>query len=433
MMLFFNIKNLIKYNFIMQTPLSDYLRPKTFEEVAGQEKAVLLLQKIIKGKKPLSVLFFGPPGSGKTTIAKLYAKAFNAQIKSISAVFSSVSDIKKIIQEAKETPLFNLPTILFVDEIHRFNKAQQDSFLPYIENGTIILVGATTENPSFSLNNALISRLRVIPLNSLTVNDLNKIISNYENKVKPLNLSQEAKDHLINISQGDGRHLLNMLENLQHISSEKINLEDIKDLLQKKPPLYDKQDDCHYNLISALHKSIRGSDPNAAIYWLVRMLQADEDPLFITRRLIRMSVEDVGLADPNALKVAMLGDETYRRLGSPEGELAIAEVVLYLALAPKSNKVYLAYEEAKVEASKTSHLNPPMHILNAPTKLMKDLGYSKGYIYDHDVKEGISGQNYFPDGMERKDFYIPKDIGFEKEMLKRIAYFEKLRKLKENK
>lgn len=417
----------------MNTPLSDFLRPKSFDEVAGQDKSINLLQKIIQTKKPLSVLFFGPPGSGKTTIARLYAQSFNAPIKSLSAVFCSVSDIKKIIQEAKQNPLFNLPTILFVDEIHRFNKAQQDCFLPYIEDGTIILVGATTENPSFSLNNALISRLRVLVLNPLTSNELGKILSNYEKKIKPLNLTEKAKEHLLKLSQGDGRHLLNMIENLQNLTNEQIDVENIEKLLQKKPALYDRAYENHFNFISALHKSIRGSDPDASLYWLARMLEAGEDPLYITRRLIRVSTEDVGLADPNALKIAMLGDEVYRRLGSPEGELAIAQVVVYLALAPKSNKLYLAYENAKTEAKNTSHLSPPMHILNAPTKLMKDLGYSKGYIYDHDLEEGVSFQNYFPDNMERKIFYTPKNIGFEKEMTKRISYFDKLRKMKERK
>lgn len=417
----------------MNTPLSDFLRPKSFEDVAGQDKTIFLLQKIIKTKKPLSVLFFGPPGSGKTTIAKLYAQSFNSTFKSLSAVFSSVGDIKKIIQEAKDNPLFNLPTILFIDEIHRFNKAQQDCFLPYIEDGTIILIGATTENPSFSLNNALISRLRVLTLNPLSSDALNKIIVNFEKKVKPLNLSEESKNHLLKLSQGDGRHLLNMIENLQNIDKDRIELEDLNDLIQKKPALYDRAYENHYNLISALHKSIRGSDPNASLYWLSRMLEAGEDPLYITRRLIRVSTEDIGLADPNALKVAMLGDEAYRRLGSPEGELAIAEVVVYLALAPKSNRLYLAYDNAKAEAKDSSHLSPPMHILNAPTKLMKDLGYSKGYIYDHDLEESISFQNYFPESLEKKIFYIPKNIGFEKEMQKRITYFEKLRKIKENK
>lgn len=418
---------------MIKTPLSDFLRPKSFEEVAGQAKTINLIKKIIKSKKPLSILFFGPPGSGKTTIARLYAQSFNANIKTISAVFSSVNDIKKIIQETKENPLFTIPTILFVDEIHRFNKAQQDCFLPYIENGTIILIGATTENPSFSLNNALISRLMVLTLDPLSLEDLNKILDFFEKKIKPLNLTNEAKDYLLKLSQGDGRYLINMLENLQNTADDQINIENIKNLLQKKIPLYDKSYENHYNLISALHKSIRGSDPDASLYWLARMLEAGEDPLYITRRLIRSSTEDIGLADPNALKVAMLGDEAYRRLGSPEGDLAIAEVVVYLALAPKSNKLYIAYQNAKTEAQNTSYLPPPMHILNAPTKLMKDLGYSKGYIYDHDVKEAFSAQNYFPENMEKKKFYIPKNIGFEKEMVKRMVYFEKIRKIKDQK
>lgn len=416
----------------MKTPLAESLRPKTFEEVAGQDKTIKWLKGIINSKKPLSVLFFGPPGCGKTTIAKLYAQSFNVPVKSLSAVFSSVSDIKKIVQETRQNPLFNLPAILIVDEIHRFNKAQQDCFLPYIENGTIILVGATTENPSFALNNALISRLRVLTLNSLSLDELKKILDGCEKKIKCLNITDEAKDYLIKLSQGDGRHLINMLENCQNANEDQINLESIKDILQKKPALYDKSYDNHYNLISALHKSIRGSDPDAALYWLARMLDAGEDPLYLTRRLIRISVEDIGLADPNALTIAMSADKAYRRLGSPEGELAIAQTVVYLALSPKSNKLYLAYDQAIKEAKNTSHLSPPAHILNAPARLMKDLGYSKGYIYDHDLKECFSAQNYFPENMKRKKFYVPKNIGYEKEMEKRILYFEKLRKLKEN-
>jgi len=411
-------------------PLSDILRPLTFDEVAGQEKIVSWIQKIVQNKKPLSLLFWGPPGSGKTTIAKLYAKAFEANFKSISAVFSSVSEIKKIINDTKKNSFFNQGTILFVDEIHRFNKLQQDSFLPYIEDGTIILIGATTENPSFSLNNALISRLRVFVLEPLNFNDLEKVLINYEKKFKPLNLSKDAKNYLFDLSKGDARHLLNMIENIKNFNLQDLDLKVIKEIIQNKPANYDKAYDSHYNLISALHKSIRGSDPDAALYWLCRMLDAGEDPLYITRRLIRVSIEDVGLADPNALNIAILADKTYKRLGSPEGELALAQAVVYLALSPKTNAIYLAYEKAKETAKKTSHLSPPLHILNAPTKLMKDLGYSKDYIYDHDTESYFSAQNYFPKDLNRQKFYEPKNIGFEKEMKKRIAFFEKLRKRK---
>ncbi|MFA6118890.1 MAG: replication-associated recombination protein A [Parachlamydiales bacterium] len=412
----------------MSNPLSDLLRPQSFEEVAGHKKELEWLKKVIKAKKPLSILFFGPPGCGKTTIAKLYAKSFNANFVSISAVFSSVGDIKKIVNEAKNG-FFNVPTIIFVDEIHRFNKAQQDSFLPYLEDGTITLIAATTENPSFALNNALLSRLRVFSLSYLSHADMIKVLDNYEKKVKSLDLSEEAKKYLIEISQGDARHLLNMIENIQSLNSSHLDVNEVKEFTQKKSALYDKDGENHYNLISALHKSIRGSDPNASLYWLCRMLEGKEDPLYITRRLIRVSSEDIGLADPQALKIVLSADETYRRLGSPEGELAIAQAVVYLALAPKSNSIYTAFEKAKKIASATSNLPPPMHILNAPTKLMKDLGYSEGYVYDHDTKHGFSGQNYFPKELDKEIFYDPKEIGFERDLKKRILYFEKLKQI----
>ena len=415
----------------MTRPLSDLLRPASFDEVFGHEKAVFWLKKVIEAKKPISILFFGPAGSGKTTLAKLYAKAFKANFIKMSAVFGSTLEIKKIANEAKNNPLFDIPTILFVDEIHRFNKAQQDSFLPFIEDGTITLIGATTENPSFSLNNALISRFRVIELNALDIKDLDKILMNCEKRNGSLNLTTQAKNYLLEESFGDARHLLNMIENIESLKENKKNdLDDILNFLQKKPTNYDKASDIHYNLISALHKSIRGSDVDAALYWLIRMLKGKEDPLYITRRLIRISLEDISLADLNALNIAMQADQTYKRVGSPEGELSIAQAVIYLALAPKSNKVYEAFEKASKLAEKTSHLSPPKHILNAPTKLMKDLGYSKGYKYDHDEKNSFSGQNYFPENISREQFYFPKEIGFEKEMKKRYVYFDKLRKLK---
>lgn len=415
----------------MTRPLSDLLRPTSFDEVFGHEKAIFWLKKVILTQKPISILFFGPAGSGKTTLAKLYAKSFKANFIQMSAVFGSSSEIKNIANDAKKNPLFNIATILFVDEIHRFNKTQQDSFLPFIEDGTIILIGATTENPSFSLNNALISRFRVLELNALNINDLNNILNTFEKKRGSLNLTKSAKDYLLDQALGDARHLLNMLENIENLKENKENdLEDILQFLQKKPANHDKASDLHYNLISALHKSIRGSDADSALYWLSRLLTGKEDPLFITRRLIRMSLEDISLADTNALKIALSADETYRKLGSPEGEIAIAQAVLYLALAPKSNKVYEAFNKAWDLAKKTSHLPPPKHILNAPTKLMKDLGYSKGYKYDHDEQDSFSGQDYFPEGLKKEQFYFPKEIGFEKEMKKRYIYFDKLRKLK---
>lgn len=417
----------------MTKPLADLLRPTSFDDVFGQEKVIFWLKKVINSKKPLSILFFGPPGSGKTTLAKLYAKGLKANFITMSAVFGSTSQIKKIVSDAKNNPLFNLPTILFVDEIHRFNKAQQDSFLPFIEDGTISLIGATTENPSFYLNNALISRFRVLEIKSLKIKDLDSILMRYERENGSLNLTVDAKTYLLEESLGDARHLINMIENLEDLKENKKNdLNEILNFLQKKPTSHDKASDLHYNLISAFHKSIRGSDPDAALYWLSRMLQGKENPLYITRRLIRISLEDIGLADPDALKITLMADETYRRLGSPEAEIAIAQATVYLALSPKSNKIYVAFEKSSKLAQKTSNLLCPKHILNAPTKLMKDLGYSKGYKYDHDEKDAFSAQNYFPEDLSREPFYEPKDIGFEKEMKKRLNYFAKLRKLRSN-
>ena len=317
---------------------------------------------------------------------------------------------------------------MFIDEIHRFNKSQQDAFLPYLEDGTIVLIGATTENPSFSINNALLSRLRVLTLNSLDQPALHKILSQYESKFGPIPLTDEAKTALVQMSQGDGRHLLNLIENIQNFpSKELLNLEDLSRLLQKRTALYDKSDDGHYNLISALHKSVRGSDPDASLYWLARMLEGGEDPQFISRRLIRMASEDIGLADPNALEVALNAWRTFEQLGAPEGELALAEAVVYLALAPKSNALYTAFGAAKELAKQTSQLPPPKIILNSPTALMKQIGYGQGYVYDHDTKEGFSGQNYFPDDLERPSFYQPIERGFEREMKKRMEYFSRLR------
>ncbi len=377
-------------------------------------------------------MLWGPPGSGKTSIARLYAKSFNLEFITLSAVFSSITDIKKILAEHSSQPLFNKGFVMFIDEIHRFNKAQQDAFLPFMENGSLILVGATTENPSFSLNNALLSRLRVLILNSLTYEPTRRILNLYESSFEPLPLSDEARDYLISISGGDGRYLLNMVENLQNIpkTDSIIDLNKIKKELQKKSALFDKHNDHHYNLISALHKSVRGSDPNAALYWFSRTLEGGEDPLFIARRLIRMASEDIGLADPEALKITIAARDAFQMPGSPEGHLALAEAVVYLALA-KSNALYAAFAEARTSAKNTSHLNPPATILNAPTQLIKNLGYAKGYKYDHNCPHSFSGQSYFPDDPERESYYFPKPVGFEREMAKRNDYFSKFREKSE--
>lgn len=414
----------------MSTPLAEKLRPEKLTDVVGQDHLVGqsgLLTKIIAQKRPLSILLWGPPGCGKTTIARLYARAFNRTFVSFTGVMNGVAEIKKFIQESESRPLLNNQPILFIDEIHRFNKAQQDIFLPHIEKGTIILIGATTENPSFTINNALLSRLRVLTLESLTPEALEQIITRFESNQTQIRLTDEAKKGLILMSHGDGRHLLNTLENLQTLQEGDIDFDTLCTLVQKRPAAYDRHDDHHYNLISALHKSVRGSDPDAALYWLSRMLEGGEDPNFLARRLVRMAVEDIGLADPEALTITLNSWQVYERLGSPEGELALAEATLYLALAPKSNATYVAFKRAKKLAADTSHQDPPKEILNAPTKLMKKLDYGKGYAYDHDTPDGFSGQNYFPDEIERPTFYKPVKRGFEREMEKRIAYFDALR------
>jgi putative ATPase len=387
-----------------------------------------LVQK--KGR-PLSLLLYGPPGCGKTTLARIYAQAFQLPFLSLSGVFNSVAELKKILKENQETPLFNQQTVLFVDEIHRLNRAQQDLFLPFLENGTLVLVGATTENPSFALNNALLSRLRVLFLHPLSPEALEQLLVRYEAKHAPLNLLPEARRSLISLAQGDGRHLLNSVEVLEQLAPEApLDVDGLANLLQKRAALYDRDQEGHYNLISALHKSIRGSDPDAALYWFARMLEGGEDPLFLGRRLIRMASEDIGLADPQALSVALNGWNTYNMLGSPEGELALAQVVVYLALSPKSISVYRAYQKVCECAANTGHLDPPKHIMNAPTSFMKANGYGKDYIYDPDTPESFSGQEYFPEELGRQSFYQPVPRGFEREMEKRLHYFSKLREAK---
>lgn len=412
-------------------PLAEEMRPKNLSEVVGQDHILGengIITRSIQSKSPLSIILWGPPGCGKTSIARLYAQAFNLHFVSMSAIFSGIADLKKVVKEAQEHPLFHQQTLLFVDEIHRFNKSQQDAFLPYVENGTIILVGATAENPSFYLNAALLSRLRVLPLYPLDAPDLLVLLDRYEQKHKPLPLTKESRYLLASLAQGDGRYLYNMIENLLSIPHEKVlDEKGLQEVLQKKAALFDRSGDQHYNLISALHKSVRGSDPDAALYWFARMLEGGEEPLYLARRLIRMATEDIGLADPQALPLTIAAKDSYEMLGSPEGELALAEVVVYLALAPKSNAVYTAYGEARRLAAQTGHLSPPATILNAPTKLMKNLGYGKGYQYDHEMPEAFSGQDYFPEAVGRTSFYQPVERGFEREMLKRLTYFQKLR------
>ncbi len=408
-------------------PLADKLRPKKLEEIWGQSHLLgegAFIPSTIRSQRPLSMILWGPPGCGKTSIARLYAKAFSMDFRSLNAIFSGVADLKKIVQEVKQTPLFSQGCVLFVDEIHRFNKAQQDAFLPFIEDGTIVLIGATAENPSFYLNDALLSRLRVLQLKTLDDDALEKILTRCEEVIGPLLLSSEGRKFLFELAQGDGRYLLNLVESLSVFSPEKeMGPEELREHLQKRAPLFDRGSDQHYNLISALHKSVRGSDPDAALYWLARMLEGGEDPRFIARRLVRMATEDVGLADPQALTMAMAAKDAYEFLGSPEGELGLAQTVVYLALAPKSNAVYTAYKQSRAAASRTSQLNPPKHILNAPTRMMKELDYGKGYAYDHDTPTGFSGQNYFPQEMEPQAFYSPVERGFEREMKKRLEYF----------
>lgn len=416
----------------MKVPLAEMLRPRKLDEVAGHEKLLGengWIRRLMKSDKPQSLLLWGPPGCGKTTIAKIYSQAFQLPFFQLSAVFHGIADLKKIIALIQDNPLLYAQAIVFVDEIHRFNKAQQDGFLPYVESGTIILIGATTENPSFSLNNALLSRLRVVPLSSLDKEALSTILTRYEITHPPLPLTGPARSLILDLAQGDARHLLNMIENLQSVETDSpLTEKQVLEWVYKKAALYDKHDDHHFNLISALHKSVRGSDPDASLYWLARMLKGGEDPQFLARRMIRMAVEDIGLADPQALEMALNAWNTYDHLGAPEGELALAEAIVYLALAPKSNAIYTAFKEAQDLAESTAHLPPPKIILNAPTKLMKNIGYGKGYQYDHDEPDAFSGQSYFPEELPRKQMYNPVERGFEREMKKRIDYFEKLRK-----
>ncbi len=412
-------------------PLADRLRPTKLSEVIGQDHLLgpqAPLGAMLASGNLSSIILWGPPGTGKTTIARLLAQETDLAFVQISAIFTGVQDLRREFESAKLRRQNGRGTLLFVDEVHRFNKAQQDGFLPHMEDGTILLVGATTENPSFELNAALLSRAQVLVLHRLDLTALEMLIQRAEKDFGiALPTTRDARDALLDMADGDGRALLNLLEQVYGWNAKNITRENLGKRLSRRAPKYDKSGEEHYNLISTLHKSMRGSDPDAALYWLARMLNGGEDPRFLARRVTRMAVEDIGLADPMAQRLCLDAWETYERLGSPEGELAIAQAVIYLALAPKSNATYVAFAAARKAAQDYGSEPPPKHILNAPTKMMKDQGYGKGYAYDHDQEDGFSGQNYFPDTMKRAAFYQPVDRGQEREMKKRLDYFAGLR------
>lgn len=417
----------------MPRPLADRLRPRVLADVVGQDHLTGpggVLRRMVDHRKMSSIILWGPPGCGKTTLARILADHTDLHFEQISAIFSGVADLRKVFDSARLRRQQGRGTLLFVDEIHRFNKSQQDAFLPVVEDGTIILIGATTENPSFELNAALMSRAQVVVLKRLDDVAIETLLQRAEaEEGKSLPLTKDARESLKAMADGDGRYALTMAEQVLNQDAE-LDVTALTALVNRRAPLYDKADEGHYNLISALHKSVRGSDVDAALYWFCRMLNGGEDPRFIARRIVRMASEDIGLADPQALAIALQAWETYERLGSPEGELTLAQALIYVATAPKSNAVYTAYKEAKRTAQETGSLMPPMHILNAPTKMMKEMGYSKGYQYDHDTPEGFSGQDYFPEGMGRREFYMPVERGFEREIQKRLDYWNKLREKK---
>ena len=414
-------------------PLADRLRPRTLAQVIGQQQVLgpeAPLGIMLASGSLSSLILWGPPGVGKTTIARLLADETDLEFVQISAIFTGVADLKKVFETARQRRRAGMGTLLFVDEIHRFNKAQQDGFLPHMEDGTILLVGATTENPSFELNAALLSRSQVLVLDRLGDADLEDLLVRAESEIgRALPLEPDARAALRDMADGDGRALLNLVEQVAAWKTgAPLDRDALSARLMRRAAKYDKSGEEHYNLISALHKSVRGSDPDAALYWFARMLAGGEDPRFLARRITRMAVEDIGLADPQAQTHCLDAWQVYERLGSPEGELALAQALVYLALAPKSNATYVAYKGAVALARKTGSAMPPKHILNAPTGMMKDQGYGAGYAYDHDAEDGFSGQNYFPDGVPRPDLYQPVERGFEREIAKRLDYWDKLRR-----